>query len=113
VTEPLDLTRAARGLLAGGSDVGTTAAIHLARQALEASLDRLWTREGADAARAPMRSQLIALPHYLDPDLARRVAWVWTSLSEAGHEREIARRPTEAGLAAWLAVVEDLARAVA
>lgn len=112
-----DLVATARGLVEAPDPsarfVWEAAATHLARQALEGALLSLWTRRGiVSLERASYRSQLIALPFYVERELACQVTWAWTALSEAGHEREAASRPTAADLRAWLDIVERFANAV-
>lgn len=88
--------------------VWALAATHLARQALESAIHHLWhLRRVPGLSDANMRNQLVALPFYVsDRALAGRVAWVWSALSEAGHDRGLEHAPTAADLGAWLTVVE-------
>ena len=88
--------------------VWALAATHLARQAIESAMDHLWhLRRVPGLIDANMRNQLVALPFYVsDRALAGRVAWVWSALSDAGHDRGLEHAPTAADLGAWLVVVE-------
>jgi hypothetical protein len=110
------MLEAARGLLRR-ADPATAglwprASALLARQALEASVARLWERRGLELRGCPMRAQLICLRSYLgDGDLAARAAHAWSALSRACHHHPYELAPTAAELEAWFAVVGELAAA--
>ncbi len=114
----LELTAAARRLIdtpdPATRHVWPVAATHLTRQALEAALDRLWRlKKVPELAEGPMREQLVCLPFYLaKPELCARVAWTWTALSAAGHDRGLTAAPTAGDLHGWITVVDQLAREV-
>jgi hypothetical protein len=85
----------------------------LGRQALEMSLERLWTRCADGVQWTPMRCQLLSLPTFLgDADLARRASHAWWALSRACHHQPYDLGPTHEELHAWLTDVWDLANAV-
>jgi len=85
----------------------------LARQALEASVLRLWERRTLDLRGCSMRAQLICLRTYLgDPDLAARAALAWSSLSRACHHHPYELAPTAGELEGWFSVVGELVRKV-
>ena len=67
--DPLVTLQAARKMLgeAGPRFVWARAATHLTRQALETGLDRIFRAKGAKGVPyAPMRTQLICLPFYVE-----------------------------------------------
>jgi hypothetical protein len=55
-----------------------------------------------------MRSQLICLPTYLNPDLAHQVAYTWAALSNACHYHPYELAPTSSELTAWINDVATL-----
>jgi hypothetical protein len=55
-----------------------------------------------------MRSQLICLPTYLDPGLAREIAYVYSALSEVCHYHAYELAPTAAEITHWLASLDRL-----
>ena len=64
------------------------AAALLLRQAAETILDELWEARAQGMQKAPMRSQLVALPLVLrDGDLSGRTSYTWWVLSNACHYR--------------------------
>jgi len=62
-------------------------------------------------AAAEYRAQLLCLRVYLDPDLARRVAWTWSALSRSCHH-SYDLPPTAGELGDWIETVDDLCRTV-
>jgi hypothetical protein len=85
----------------------------LARQALEASVARLWDSRALDLQGCSMRAQLICLRTYLgNADLAARTAHAWSALSRASHHHPYELAPTTAELRGWLSVVGELIRKV-
>ena len=81
----------------------------LARQALEASVQRLWRRRALDLPGCSMRVQLICLRIYLgDADLAARASHAWSALSRACHHHPYELAPTAGELRVWFGVVEEL-----
>jgi hypothetical protein len=110
---PAELLASARQLLDGHSattdGMWPRACAFLARQALEAAIDGVWAAHPAAAglAGSTTRSQLICLPHYLDPGTAREMAYVYA----AYHAYELA--PTAAELTRWITAVDRLLTATA
>ena len=85
----------------------------LARQALEASVARLWDSRTLDLQACSMRGQLICLRTYLgDPDLAARTGHAWSALSRACHHHPYELAPTTDELRGWLSVVGKLIQKV-
>ena len=85
----------------------------LARQALEHSLEDLWTKRDVKAGWATERSQLLCLPQVLGNDvLSAETALAWNSLSAACHQHAYDLSPTAAELTSWLDTVDELRRAV-
>ena len=121
---PAEKAREARRLIAQ-DDVATRfawapAAVILARQALEGTIDSHYrkfpsTRGIADAT---WREKLICLPFYFRPDdpegkaLVERVAWCWVALSNAAHERGLTMTPSASDIAKWLETVDAFVAAV-
>ena len=84
----------------------------LALEALEASVQRLWERQGLAFQGCSMRTQLICLRSYLvDARLAARAGHAWSALSRACHHHAYELAPTVGELQAWFSAVEELARA--
>jgi len=114
---PRDLLDLAGGLLRR-ADPATAglwprASALLGRQALEASVLRLWERRTLDLKGCSMRAQLICLRTYLgDADLAARAALAWSSLSRACHHHPYELAPTAGELEDWFSVVGELIRKV-
>ncbi len=107
------LVNAARSVINVQRDdlVGTwprTAAL-LGRQALEHSLTQFWLSTKPGVEQATMRAQLLCLPEYADPDLARRVRYAWHALSGACHHQAYDLPPVASELQGWLDEVEVLA----
>jgi hypothetical protein len=89
------------------------AAALLARQALEASLDRYWWSTAPGVERLNMRAQLNCLREYLDPpELAREVAFTWHALSRATHHHPYELDPTREELSSLIAAAQRLVDAV-
>jgi hypothetical protein len=86
------------------------AAALLARQALELAMAAIWAAkpQTADLSSAPMRSQLVCLTAYLDPDTAARVAYLIAALSHACHYHQYELAPTAAELTGWLDQAAEL-----
>ena len=61
------------------------AAALLGRSSLEAAMTELWDAKDVRLEHASWRAQLLCLPGYIDPDLARRVAFAHSALSAACH----------------------------
>ncbi len=111
---PADLLIAARDLLerpATASVGGWPRAVALlTRQAMETALEEFWkaspsTAGLCDCAR---KTQLICLPAYLDPRLAREAGYVWAALSSACHHHPYDLAPTAAELSGWIDAVATL-----
>ena len=114
---PEDLRDAAQALLsrpdAKAKGIWPRAAAHLCRQALEASLDELWSERMPDMTDTSMRAQLTCLSTYLkDDDLAGQIAYTWSALSNACHHHVYELAPSVTELSAWLATTAELATAV-
>src|SRR5262249_6829596 len=107
-----DVLRMAHGLLKR-SDPATAglwprASALLARQALEATLLRLWELRRLDLQGCSMRAQLICLRTYLDDrELASRAGLAWSALSGASHHHPYELAPTAAELEGWFGVVDE------
>jgi hypothetical protein len=85
----------------------------LGRQALETSLDELWTKRDAKVGWASERSQLLCLSYVLgNRVLAADATLAWNALSEACHQHPYDLPPTAGELAGWLGIVDELRRAV-
>lgn len=110
---PEQLLDRARTLVAnftpGTAGLWPRAAALLARQAIEAAMDELWTARAPGCAELSARAQLMCLPEYLrDRALAGEVAFAWVTLSEACHVRAYETGPTAEELEARFAVVDRL-----
>jgi hypothetical protein len=112
-----EVLRMAHGLL-NRADPATAglwprASALLARQALEATLLRLWEVRTLDLQGCSIRAQLICLRTYLDDrDLASRAGLAWSALSGACHHHPYELAPTAEELRGWFSVVEELVEAV-
>ena len=85
----------------------------LARQALETSLEELWTKRNQKLAWASERAQLLCLPVALgDRRLAADAAVAWSGLSRACHQHPYDLPPTAGELTGWLETVDAMSRAV-
>ena len=84
------------------------AAALLARSSLEASMTELWQTKEIPLQRASWRAQLLCLPGYIDPDLARRVAFAHSALSAACHHHPYDLPPTAIEIQRWLGIIQDL-----
>jgi hypothetical protein len=105
---PEELLAAARRLIerpdAATAGVWPRAAAFLARQALELAMASVWAAQ-PQATGLPgcsMRSQLLCLTAYLDPDTATRAAYLSAALSRACHYHSYELAPTAAELTRWL-----------
>lgn len=111
---PADLLSAARDLVKrpAAANIGgwSRAVAILTRQALEQALDEFWTTKPATAGLCDcsMKTQLICLPAYLEPRLARQISYVWAALSNACHYHPYHLAPTSAELTDWMHAVHDL-----
>lgn len=82
----------------------------LARQALEASLERLWSSRAPGTESASYRGQLLCLREFLrDDDLASRVSYTWSALSRACHYHAYELPPSVQELEDLFTTVEQLA----
>ena len=116
---PASLLSAARDLLEHDKQnaIGgwPRAAALLTRQALERALDDLWT--GGQATRGlsdcTMKTQLLCLPAYLEPGLAREISYIWATLSNACHYHPYELSPTAAELSGWMSAVANLIDSIA
>lgn len=81
------------------------AAAWLLRLELEDRLTNFWASHGIAMVGVNMRSQLLILPIYLDPDEARAIIATWHGLSRAGHHHAYELAPTQAEIVAWASIV--------
>ena len=85
----------------------------LCRQAMEASLESLWTLRCPGMSATSSRCQLLCLGEFLhDRELAGRVSVAWEGTSRASHVRVYELAPTAAELQSWLECAWELADAV-
>jgi hypothetical protein len=111
---PADLLATARDLLerpALASVGGWPRAVALlTRQALETALDEFWKSSPSTAGLCGCvwKTQLICLPAYLEPRLAREVGYIWAALSSACHYHPYDLAPTAAELSGWIDAVARL-----
>lgn len=77
------------------------ASVWLTRLALESALDELWADRLPQARGAPMRAQLLLLPHHVDEAVATRARQAWLGLSRAAHHHAFELAPTAAELRDW------------
>jgi hypothetical protein len=80
----------------------------LTRVALEQGLEQYWHRMAPSLANRPMRHQLIALPSFTGPEVARHLCAVWNGLSRAMHHHAYELPPTVAELYDWRRSVAQL-----
>jgi len=113
IQQPSELVRLARTLLNGRFTEGSSAegswpiaVAVLSRQAIEASLARLWSARAPGLEHAPVRAQLICLLDHIDRRLARETASAWGSLSGACHHHAYELPPTADELGLWIESVE-------
>ena len=79
------------------------AAVLLARQALEETLDRFWTNRSPDLLQASMRAQLLCLGVLMNNERdAADVDQLWGALSDACHFDACAPAPSAAEIHVWL-----------
>lgn len=73
-------------------------------QALELAMEAMWaaTPQAAGLSGCSMRSQILCLAAYLDPDTATRAAYLTAALSHACHYHPYELAPTAAELTGWL-----------
>jgi hypothetical protein len=111
---PSDLLVAARGLLEQDKQAAVggwpRAVAFLTRQALEQALSDLWasSRATTGLTECPMKTQLLCLPAYLEPGLAREISYIWAALSNACHYHPYELAPTAAELTGWMLAVANL-----
>ena len=105
---PQELLAAATRLMqrpdAASAGIWPRAAALLARQALEPAMEALWAAkpQAAGLSGCSMRSQILCLTAYLDPDTATRAAYLFAALSHACHYHPYELAPTAAELTGWL-----------
>jgi hypothetical protein len=77
---------------------------------MEKAIDEFWEASPATAGLrdCTMKTQLICLPTYLEPRLAREVSYVWAALSGACHYHPYDLAPTAAELSGWIDSVASL-----
>ena len=80
----------------------------LGRQALEITLDQLWSQAAPGVEKASARAQLTCLPEYINPELASRVRYSWHALSATCHYHAYELPPIATELNGWLDDVEAL-----
>jgi hypothetical protein len=112
-----DLLSAARDLIrtdsSATSGIWPRGAAILARQAIESSLDELWTLRSPGMKDTTCRCQLLCLGDFLhDKELSGRVNVTWDGLSRACHIRVYELAPAVEELQAWLECAWELADAV-
>jgi len=73
----------------------------LLRLAVEHALRELWAARRPELADCPMRTQLLALRRFTDPDSAHDVADVWCALSRLAHHHDYELPPSAAELQHW------------
>ena len=110
-SDPSELLALSRGLLsrtdAETAGLWPRASALLARQALEAALDRYWVARAIPLDACATLPQLICLARFLDdPDLAGHVRHAWNALSDACHHHAYELAPTVEELGALLDAVE-------
>ena len=108
-----DLLRESRALLdqppTAAPGLWERAAVLLARQALEESLDRFWTNRSPDLLQASMRAQLLCLGTLMNNERdAADVDQLWGALSDACHFDACAPAPSAAEIRVWLDEAERL-----
>ncbi len=105
---PDELLAAATRLMqrpdAATAGIWPRAAALLARQALELAMAAIWAAQPQTAGLrgCTMRSQILCLTAYLDPDTAARAAYLTAALSHACHYHPYELAPTAAELTGWL-----------
>ena len=77
----------------------------LIRMALERVIGDIWVLRGVALRESSMAAQLISLPTYTSPELARRLRATWGALSEACHHHPYELAPTATQLRSWLSEV--------
>lgn len=111
---PADLLATARDLLerpALTSIGGWPRAVALlTRQAIETALDEFWKSSPSTVGLryCTRKTQLICLPAYLEPPLAREIGYVWAALSNACHYHPYDLAPTATELSGWIDAVATL-----
>jgi hypothetical protein len=97
--DPLDATRGRWPRLAAV----------LGRRALEEALARFWASKAPGVEHASMRSQLLCLRSYVDPEVSENVAYAYDGLTRACHHQPYELEPTADELSGWLGDVGALA----
>ncbi|GAA2786751.1 hypothetical protein GCM10010521_75560 [Streptomyces rameus] len=99
-------------------DAGASGSAHpratafLLRRALEGKLDTYLSRQRPALGRCRMQTKVVWLAHHLNPELAGRIAAVWSSLSGACHYQQYAMPPTVGELLSWYDEVAFVLRAL-
>ena len=75
-------------------------------------MTELWDAKDVRLEHASWRAQLLCLPGYIDPNLAKRVAFAHSALSAACHHHPYDLPPTAVEIERWLATVQSLIVAV-
>jgi hypothetical protein len=103
-----------RGTVTDAGGLWSRATAWILRIALEQAIDQLWLQVAPPLARCSMRAQLLALDTYAGPEVAARIATLWSALSRAGHHHDYELAPTVVELRAWyddtVELIADLAR---
>jgi hypothetical protein len=86
----------------------TTAAALLVRQALEEALDAFWRRAMPGLEDCSGRSQMIALPFFVESPLAEDVIYAWYRLSSACHAGSYVLGPSLGDIERYSSVVRKL-----
>jgi hypothetical protein len=73
----------------------------LTRTALEKQLQAYWLGASPTLARCPLRHQLLALPIFVEPEVAATARSAWYGLSRAVHHHTYELPPTLAELVSW------------
>ena len=84
----------------------------LARQALESSVDKFWTRCGWEMQRCSFRSQLLCLQELAGVEVAREAAYSYNFLSNVCHFHPYEASPTSVELRTILELVESVVGAL-
>jgi hypothetical protein len=108
------LVEAERMLGQGSGQPGAwpRASVWLTRLALETALDELWADRLPQARGAPMRAQLLLLPHHVPAEIATRAQQAWLALSRSAHHHAFELAPTAAELRDWHADVTAVVTAL-
>lgn len=90
------------------------AAVLLARQTLETSLQSFWERHAPDLAKSNTSVQLLCLAEFMGGDnfMAGDATQLWNALSRACHYDAYDRTPTATEVAGWLERAERICTAI-